>query len=144
MQRIRDELARIRRDLEMANAGLEVREVQIESIVAECTPYLIVDLETAVIAKAGPMLESMFGYIQGELVGRSVHELVPLGLRDGHHEHFDSFAANPHPRQMGKVGMTLRGVRRDGRELPVEIGLYPRAWEGRRYVVAIVLPVGRE
>lgn len=66
--------------------------------------------------------EKMFGYGDGELIGQEIECLVPRRARDRHPELRDGFAAKPSKRQMG-AGRDLTGVKKDGSEIPVEIGL---------------------
>lgn len=68
--------------------------------------------------------ERMLGYPRGELIGQSVDILLPTSLRQRHATLRQIFTANPAARPMG-VGRELIAVRRDGREIPVEIGLKP-------------------
>jgi len=119
--------------------GLDREDV--EAVVVACVPYLVVELDTGTIVMTSPLTSRAFGYVPGELVGRSVHDLVPERLRAQHRGHFAGFANNPADRPMGTIGMKLVGLRRDGSEIPVQIGLVPWAWGGRRFVVATVLPL---
>jgi PAS domain S-box-containing protein len=68
--------------------------------------------------------ERLFGYRRDELIGRSIDILVPAAMRDGHAAHRQSFIAQPQTRHMG-IGRDLYGVRKDGAQIPVEIGLNP-------------------
>ena len=90
------------------------------------------------------MADELFGEIEGGLQGREIHSLVPERMRETHRSHFARFWTGPSTKTMGQRGMELVGLRRDGVEFPVQIGLTPRAYGGRRYVVATVLPVRKE
>jgi PAS domain S-box-containing protein len=67
--------------------------------------------------------ERMFGYTRDELVGRSIDMLVPQRYRN-HGDYRQAFAGKPAARPMGS-GRDLYGLRRDGTEFPVEVGLNP-------------------
>ncbi|MEY2954098.1 MAG: hypothetical protein RLZZ401_2185, partial [Pseudomonadota bacterium] len=71
-----------------------------------------------------PQLESMFGYASGALTGRPIEVLVPLAVR-GHHPGLrDGYIHNDgSAREMGMLNKELRGVRQDGSEFPVDVGL---------------------
>lgn len=66
----------------------------------------------------------LFGYGKAELQGLAVEALLPEALRSTHGAHRERFMANPRVRPMG-AGFELVGMRRDGSEFPVEIGLSP-------------------
>jgi PAS domain S-box-containing protein len=74
------------------------------------------------IVLANAETERMFGYGRGELLGRPVDALAPEGLRERHAAHRREFAARLDGRRTG-TGRALTGLRRDGSEFPVEIGL---------------------
>lgn len=67
---------------------------------------------------------TLFGYEEAELIGQEVTTLIPERWRHGHAALMEGFFANPQTRFMG-VGRDLTGRRKDGSEIPVEIGLNP-------------------
>ncbi len=76
------------------------------------------------IVLANTQAHRMFGYEEGELVGRPVEMLVPDRARDRHAALRAGYHAQPRTRPMG-AGLDLTGRRKDGSELPVEISLSP-------------------
>jgi PAS domain S-box-containing protein len=65
-----------------------------------------------------------FGYSHDELLGKSVEMLVPTRFRERHPEYLAGFFATPRARQLG-AGRDLFGMRKDGSEFAIEIGLNP-------------------
>jgi PAS domain S-box-containing protein len=67
-------------------------------------------------------IEHQFGYRREELIGQPVDILVPTRLRAQHTRHRHDFIPRPETRRMG-AGRDLFGLRKDGTEFPVEVGL---------------------
>jgi PAS domain S-box-containing protein len=65
---------------------------------------------------------NLFGHRRDELIGLSVEMLVPDRFRCNHALLRVGFTAHPSNRPMG-AGRDLYGLRKDGSEFPVEIGL---------------------
>jgi PAS domain S-box-containing protein len=70
--------------------------------------------------------ELLFGYGRQELLGEAVEVLLPARFRAGHVAKRVGYVEAPRVRPMG-AGLELFGVRKDGREVPVEISLSPSA-----------------
>jgi PAS domain S-box-containing protein len=82
--------------------------------------------------------EKMFGYGRDEMIGQKIEMLVPERLRGLHPVHRATYMAQPGIRSMG-AGRDLFARRKDGTELPVEIGLSPVATtKGRMVLCGIV------
>ncbi|MEZ4281275.1 MAG: PAS domain S-box protein [Myxococcota bacterium] len=94
-------------------------------IAVESSPsgMLMVDASGRILL-ANREVERLFGYSQGELLGESIEVLVPTRHRKAHPGWRSSFFADPGKRAMG-AGRELHGIHKDGREVPVEIGLNP-------------------
>ena len=84
--------------------------------------------------------ERIFGYEPGTLAGVLVDELVPPAARGSHAAHRAGFFAAPSVRVMG-AGRDLPGLRRDGSEFLVEIGLNPVRTGAGVVVVASVVDI---
>jgi PAS domain S-box-containing protein len=85
-------------------------------------------------------VERLFGYTRDELLGKSIDYLVPERFRGRHPGFRSEFFANPRTRTMG-AGRDLYGLRKDGTEIPVEIGLNPIEEEGGSFVLASIVDV---
>ena len=84
---------------------------------------LLVD-HMGVIRSANEEANRVFLYSPGELEGLSVETLVPASLRGGHVALRDGYFAAPERQIMAK-GRSLKGIRKDGSEIFVEVGLAP-------------------
>jgi protein-histidine pros-kinase len=68
--------------------------------------------------------QRLFGYAPEELKGEPIEVLLPERYRGTHLAHRLGYFSQPRPRSMG-IGLELYGLRKDGSEFPVEIGLSP-------------------
>lgn len=84
--------------------------------------------------------EALFGYGREELIGRHVEVLVPEGFRDADPGFRQDYHEDPAARPMG-AGRDLFALRKDGTELPVEIGLSSIATPDGVLVIAAILDI---
>lgn len=92
------------------------------------------------IQLVNPRLCQLFGYEPHELVGKSLEILLPYSHRSGHTALRDAFMEKPDARAMG-AGRDLSGLRKDGSEVAVEVGLSPIETENGLAVVAAVTDI---
>jgi PAS domain S-box-containing protein len=85
-------------------------------------------------------VERLFGYDRSELLGKPIEALIPHRFREHHPDYRQSFYAEPQTRTMG-AGRDLFGLRKDGAEFPVEIGLNPIETEDGLFVLASVVDI---
>lgn len=99
-------------------------------------PILGVNREGRIVF-ANAQTEKVFGYLRAELLGQSVELLVPERFRVQHHRQWARYQHAPTARAMGG-DFDLWARRRDGSEVPVEIGLSSMADADGPVTVAIV------
>ncbi len=97
---------------------------------------ILVDTEGEIVL-INQQTEALFGWDREELLGQPIETLVPLPIREQHVAYRDAYMADPENRPMG-LNLELYGVRKDGREIPVEIGLAPMQTEDGLRVMAAV------
>lgn len=110
----------MRRDrIQRAEAAEKLR------LVVESSPTGIVLVDrSGKIALVNTETERLFGYQRAELLGKPIESLVPQRYRPQHPQFLQQYMARPEARSMG-AGRDLFGLRNDGSEFPVEIGLHP-------------------
>jgi len=108
-------------------------------LVVEAAPSAMIMVDgNGRIGMANAQAERLFGYPRSEILGRAVEMLVPARFRERHPDLRESFFVAPQSRPMG-AGRDLYGLRKDGSEFPVEIGLNPiETDEGTMVLSAIV------
>lgn len=98
---------------------------------------IIVDNTGHIIDVNKPGTE-MFGYQDRELIGKKIEVLVPMKSRTAHEKYRSNYHSEPTTRLMGS-NLKLDGVRKDGKEFPVQVSLNPfKSKSGDQYIVALV------
>ncbi len=101
---------------------------------------VLVDQGSLIVA-TNPRFDEMLGYDRRELVGRPLGAVIPERHRVGHLRHEAQFHETQRvARPMGaRVGLTA--LRRDGREIPVEVALTSVLVGGARLTSAFVVDI---
>lgn len=130
----------VSRGIVRQEAALRAREGRLRLIV-ESVPVaiLLVDRDGHIV-RANGRAEELFGYSGSELTGRPVEELVPERFRAAHPAHLRGYFAAPHTRPVG-AGRELFGLRKNGGEFPVEIGLVPVTTEAGPLSLAAIVDI---
>lgn len=82
----------------------------------------------------------LFGYQVQELQNQPIEILVPARFAAGHPALRDSYFRNPAARPMG-AGRDLYGLRKDGSEFPIEIGLNPLRVGDEVFVLSAIVDI---
>jgi two-component system cell cycle sensor histidine kinase/response regulator CckA len=123
-----------------AEAALRASEDRFRKVVEAVPIGLVMTDEGGRITLVNTQAEKAFGYARDELVGQPIELLVPHSIRARHPEYRRAFLADPKNRYMGR-GRNLAGVRKDGTEFPVEVGLVPMSTTAGMKVLAAVADV---
>jgi len=110
-------------------------------ILFEAAPNGVMAVDAAgCIIQLNAQMEKMFGYSREELIGHLAEVLVPVRFREIHAGLRKKFTAAPQARPMG-MGRDLLGVRKDGSEFPVEVGVNSMATNTGNVVVATIVDI---
>lgn len=99
-------------------------------------PVIVVD-NRGVIVEANMQVNVLLGYSPQDLLEQPLEILLPGTYREAHRQNFESFLANPAPRQMGERRQ-LRALHKDGTSLPVDVSLSPFKLEQGVHVMAVI------
>lgn len=102
----------------------KLAEEKFQLAVESCSDGMVMTDAAGAIVLVNAETEKLFGYRREELIGQSIDDLLPMRFRAKHPMHRKAFVDHPDTRPMGK-GRELYGLRKDGTEFPVEIGLNP-------------------
>jgi len=105
-----------------SNEVAERAQHELEALLQTAPDAMLMIGEDGRIVRVNQQAESLFGYSSEALCSMEVEELLPEGNRSAHVALRQSYFATPHARPMGS-GMELKGLTKDGREVPVEISL---------------------
>ena len=128
------------KQLERALAAQKETTKWFEWAVEAAPNGMILVSQDGTILLANAQAEQLFGYERDELVGERIETLVPDRFRGLHEKDRRQFLARPETRPMGR-GRDLYGRRKDGREIPVEIGLSPIAAAEGVLVLASIIDI---
>lgn len=146
-----DDHTRIHRHLEQS---IQQREAELQAeiaerkkaeerfrLVVEAAPNAMIMVGAdGKIALVNSQTEKLFGYDREELLGQKIEILVPERYRGPHHSLRAHFFAAPTARAMGS-GRDLFGVRKDGAEVPIEIGLNPITTPEGNFVLTSIIDI---
>lgn len=101
--------------------------------------FIVVD-KAGTILLANPRTCELFGYDNGDIIGKTVEDLIPETIRKRHVKHRNDFHQSPKKRSMGG-NMNLKAVRKDGSEFYVEISLNYILINEETYVSALITDI---
>ncbi|WP_439859480.1 response regulator [Pseudomonas sp. MBLB4136] len=123
-----------------ATEQLREREERFRMVV-EASPNAIVLVDSGgQIAMANQQAEQLFGYPREELLDQPVELLLPEHQRHGHVPSRRGYLERPEPRRMGS-NRELFGQHRDGRLIPLEVGLSPLRSGADTLVQAVIIDI---
>ena len=135
----------VTQDLEL-RAQLARTATYLEAILNGAPDAMLTVAEDGTIRAANRAVSDLFGYQPDELVGQKIEMLVPHRIRGVHPGLRKSFMDGGVNRRMGALShrSELRGVRKDGSEVPVDISLALVHAGGEKLVLAAVRDVTQD
>lgn len=105
-----------------AEEALRVSDSKFRGLFDSAPDAIVVIDKNGIITLVNVQTEEMFGYTREELVGSSVEKLLPSRLHNMHILQRKVYQSQPRLREID-TGMDVTGIRRDGREFPVNVKL---------------------
>lgn len=120
---------------------LQIGEERFRRVVEAAPSAMIMVNHEGQITLANLQAEKTFGYSREELLGRPIEMLVPERLQSGYRDFRHGYLCHPQARPMGAERRELFGRRKDGSEVPVEIGLSPIHTSNGPLVLASIVDI---
>lgn len=100
---------------------------------------LVINRDQTIVA-TNSRTDEMFGYKKNELKGSPLNLLIPDSYHAKHENHVTNYYRKKDKRRMAQ-GRSLFGVRKNGEEFPLEVGLNPFTLYDSTYVMALIMDV---
>jgi len=82
------------------------------------------------IESINPAACKLFMYAQEEVIGKNISMLMPSPDREQHDQYLHNYKATHKPKIIG-IGRELLGLRKDGHQFPMQLGVSEVAYSGR-------------
>lgn len=90
-QELEDRVEARTADLQRANAALAIKEEETRSVVEHMVDCVVTTDQIGMILSANPVIEKLFGYSPGEIIGQNVNILVPEPDRSQHVHYMERY-----------------------------------------------------
>ena len=107
---------------ELESQGAPANSLFCHDLLENAPDAMVVVSEGGNIEQVNVAARELFGYSDGELIGKSLQILIPERFRHVHTEHREGYVKDPQRRQMGNHHETP-ALRKDGTEFPVRAAL---------------------
>ncbi len=114
----------------------------LDALFKSATEGIIVVDSWGAIQLVNPKAQELFGYEEGELIGKKIEVLIPQRYARHHVEHRMNYAQQPKARNMGG-SLELSAKRKDNSEFPVEVSLSPFTTSDGDYIVSFIIDISR-
>jgi PAS domain S-box-containing protein len=110
-------------DRKLAEVAVSESQARLAGLIdAAMDAVIAVDADQRIVL-FNPAAEQMFACAAADVVGTSLDRFIPISARDNHRQHIENFGTTgATSRRMGALG-SLRGVRGNGEEFPIEASI---------------------
>jgi two-component system sensor kinase FixL len=143
LEDLEEERGKLEREIQarqLVQDALAASEQRFYAIIESAPTAMVMTDNQGMIVLVNAETERLFGYEREEILGEQIEILVPERFRQEHPESRTGFFTSPETRRMG-VGRVLSALRKDGTEVPVEIGLNPIETEDGLFVLSAIVDI---
>jgi PAS domain S-box-containing protein len=132
-------LLREARGRAVADRAVEHREARLRGILDSAMDAIITVDDAQRVVMFNNAAEKMFGWPRDEAIGQPLGAFIPDRYRDAHTHHVARFGeASPSSRRMGGTLRIVTGMRRNGKEFPIDASISKTEESGRRFYTVIL------
>jgi PAS domain S-box-containing protein len=121
---------------------MEYDRKQMNAMFEYATEGIVLTNGKGEIVLVNPEARKLFGYENGELVGKPIEILLPKRVHNKHIKYRDDFYQEPASRSMGH-GRDLYAVKKTGEEFPVEVSLSYYKQQRDFFVLAFIIDISQ-
>jgi len=130
-------------DRRAAESAIEAREMQLRSILATVPDAMIVINDRGIITSFSTTAQNLFGYSEGDVIGRNISMLMPSPDREAHDGYIIRYLATGERRIIGTTRRVM-GLRQDGSVFPLELAIGEAIGGGRRVFTGVIRDLTRK
>ncbi|HSD26523.1 MAG TPA: PAS domain S-box protein, partial [Vicinamibacteria bacterium] len=117
--------------------ALRDSEARLRAVFDTVVDGIITINESGTMESVNPAAERLFGYSAAELLGRNVSMLMPDPYRREHDSYLESYRRTGQRKVIG-IGREVVGLRKDGTQFPMDLGVSELSLGGRRMFTGLV------
>lgn len=114
------------------------QELEIKAVVSSVGEGIIIIDQDGIVESFNTAASHIFGYAAEEVMGKPMRILMPPEMRGPHEQGMRRYLAGGAPHVIGRQGVELPGLRKDGKTFPLELTVNEIHLEHRRLFVGIV------
>ena len=124
------------RQVERALSRTRESESRFRTLADTASDAIVTIDEGSTIVFVNQAVERVFGYTPAEIVGKKLTMLMPERRRDGHEAGIERYLRTS-SRNIEWAGVTLPGLHKDGREIPLELSFGEFVRDGKKFFTGI-------
>ena len=114
------------------------KELEIKAVMGSVGEGILIIDQDGVIESFNSAASKIFGYPAEEVIGKGIKMLMPPEMRDLHDKGMHRYLQGGDPHVIGRQGVELPGLRKDGSTFPLELTVNEIRLDHRRLFVGIV------